>query len=54
MIHFLRFRFSKDRRQRFGDGLLQLIPVNLGKGTGDHEGGDVRVKVVDMGQTRVG
>lgn len=40
----------QDGRERFGNRLCKHIAIDLGKGTRDHESGDVRANVGDMGQ----
>jgi hypothetical protein len=49
IVHPL-LHLPQNGRQRFRDGFLKHVPINLRESAGDHEGGDIRVKVIVMRQ----
>jgi hypothetical protein len=53
MISLLCFHLPENGHERVWDWRLEHIPVGLGEGPRNHEGGDIRMKVVDMGQAHV-
>jgi hypothetical protein len=53
MIGFPDFHLPQDRNERVWDRRIEHVPVDLGERAREHEGGNVRMKVVDMGQAHV-
>jgi hypothetical protein len=53
MVSFPDFHLAQDGDERLRDRCIENVPVSLGERPRDHEGGDIRVKVVDMGQAHV-
>ena len=49
----LDLHLAQDRDERGRDRGIEHVPVGLGHRTGDHEGGNVRMGVVDVGQAYV-
>src|SRR3712207_4414269 len=53
MINLSDLHLLQDGDERLRDRCIKHIPVGLGEGTCDHELGDIRPKIVDMGQAHV-